>query len=111
MPLQIKREALREMSAEWDDSEPDGLRFHDTIWFNAIREFRKLRVRKGHRVNDSVLDDLIRQGLIDKFSIKCAPQIQQIMRYGAVIAGRIAMHLVGMKEQVSTDDPVKDTRD
>ena len=100
--LQIKRKALEEMSVEWDDEQPIGLRFHDTVWYNAIREFRKLKVRKGIPSNDAVLDELIRQGLIDKFSVKCTPQMQQMLRYGAVLAGRLNMHLVSVKEQVST---------
>ena len=91
-----------EMSVEWDDEQPIGLRFHDSVWYNAIREFRKLKVRKGLPSNDAVLDELIRQGLIDKFSIKCTPQMQQMLRYGAVLAGRLNMHLVSVKEQVST---------
>ena len=100
--LQIKRKALEEMSVEWDDEQPIGLRFHDSVWYNAIREFRKLKVRKGLPSNDAVLDELICQGLIDKFSVKCSPQIQQMLRYGAVLARRLNMHLVSVKEQVST---------
>ena len=102
LPVQIKRKALEEMSVEWDDELPMGMQFHDTIWFNAIREFRKLKWRKGLPGTDKVLDDLIRQGLIDKFSVKCNPQIQQMLRYGAVVTGRLTGHLVAMKEQVST---------
>lgn len=93
---------MGEMSGEWDDEQPIGLRFHDTVWFNAIREFRKLKTRKRLPGNDVVLDELIRQGLIDKFSAKCSSQIQQMMRYGAVLAGRTATHLFVMRERVST---------
>lgn len=93
---------MKPMSVEWDDEQPAGYRLHDDIWFNAIREYRKLQLRKEFSSTDTVLDGLIRIGLIDQTSNQCTPQINQVLRYSAVLAGRMtARHLV-VEEQVSS---------
>ena len=89
------------MSVTWDNTQPIGMRFHDEIWLHAIKEYRKLRLRKELSAKDAVLDELIREGLIDKVNAKCTPAIQQVMRYAAVVAGRLTSRNFVMEEQVS----------
>ena len=98
--LQIMHEAMKPMSEEWDMVRPGGLRLHDDIWFNAIREFRKLKMRRELPPKDSVLDNLIHLGLIDQ-NVKCSPQINQVLRYSAVLAGRLTTRQFFVEEQVS----------
>ena len=89
------------MSIEWDEAQLIGTKFHDTIWYNAIREFRKLKLRKELSSKDAVLDELIRQGLVDKENAKCTPIIQQTLRFAAVLAGRLTSKNYVMEQRVS----------
>ena len=92
---------MKPMSEEWNDHRLEGLRLHDDIWFNAIKEFRKLKGRRELSTRDIVLDGLIRLGLIDQSSVKCSPQINQVLRYSAVLAGRLTERHRVFEEQVS----------
>ena len=74
--------------------------FHDDIWFNAIREYKKIKGKKGTAGKDKVLDDLILEGLVDKPTTKCTPAIQQMLRYGAILASRQTARHFFLEEKV-----------
>jgi len=76
------------------------LKYHDVIWFNAIREFVKYKARKGTSKHDTVLDQLIRQGLIDWNPDEASSVTQQVFRYSACMAGRLTSHTYRLEDSV-----------
>jgi hypothetical protein len=84
----------------WNDFELGDLSFHNHIWFNAIREFLKYKERKGTAGHDIVLNHLIRQGLVDKPETEVTPAYQQMLRYSALLAGRITHQHYLVEKQV-----------
>jgi len=72
----------------WNDLRLTNLKYHDIIWFDAIREHLKYQERKGTPESDPVLDQLICQGLINQDEKAVTPAYQQFLRYAAVMAGR-----------------------
>ena len=76
------------------------LKYHDVIWFCAIREFLKYKSHKGTAKGDVVLDQLIRQGLIDWDVSDVSEASQQVMRYAACMAGRLTSHSYRLEESV-----------
>ena len=84
----------------WDDLKLVDLKYHDVIWFNALREFQKYKARKGTSKGDPVLDQLIRQGLIDWNVDEASAATQQVFRYSACMAGRLTSHSYRLEESV-----------
>lgn len=78
------------------------LKFHDQVWFNAIREYLKYQDRKGTSSGDIVTDALIRAGLVEKDETHISAAFQQCNRYAAVLAGRLTSHAFHLEENVST---------
>jgi len=99
-PLQIMQHATNVRSPEWDKVDLINLKYHDTIWFNAIREYVKLQRRKGTEESDEVLDNLIRQGLIDQEEGDVSKNFQQLLRYSASMAGRLTDHQFKLEKKV-----------
>ena len=76
------------------------LKYHDVIWFCAIREYLKFKERKGTAKGDPILDQLIHQGLIDWDVSDVSAALQQIFRYSACMAGRLTSHMYQLEELV-----------
>jgi hypothetical protein len=66
----------------------------------AIRERRSLSSRKGDSMVDSVLDNLIREGLIDQEMPSMTLAINQFMRYPVIMTGRLVHNMKGLQDQV-----------
>ena len=82
--------ASNKPNPEWWPKVPKDLELHNEIWFNAIRALILVDLRSSLRVADVVLDQLIRQGLIDRDEKEVSLAMQQWLRYPAILADHLA---------------------
>ena len=82
--------ASNKASADWWTEIPKDLILHDQIWYNAIRALVSVESRSGSRVADAALDQLIKEGLVDRDEKEVSLAMQQWLRYPAILADRLA---------------------
>ena len=82
--------ASNKTNADWWTETPKDLILHDQIWFNAIRALVSVESRSGSRVANAALDQLIKEGLIDRDEEEVSRAMQQWLRYPAILADCLA---------------------
>ena len=82
--------ASNKANADWWTEAPKDLILHDQIWYNAIRVLVSVESRSDSRIADAALDQLIREGLIDRDEKEVSLAMQQWLRYPAILADRLA---------------------
>ena len=82
--------ASNKANSDWWTETPKDLILHDQIWFNAIRALVSVESRSDLKIADAALDQLIREGLIDRDEKGVSLAMQQWLRYPAILADRLA---------------------
>ena len=77
-------------NADWWTATPKDLILHNQIWYNAIRALVSVESRLGSRIANVALDQLIREGLIDRDEKEVLFAMQQWLRYLAILADCLA---------------------
>ena len=82
--------ASNKASMDWWTETPKDLILHDQIWFNAIRALISVELRSDSRIADTALDQLIREGLIDRDEKEVSLAMQQWLWYPVILADHLA---------------------
>ena len=82
--------ASNKLNPDWWTETPKDLILHDQIWYNTIRALVSMESRSGSRIADVTLDQLIREGLIDRDKKEVLLAMQQWLRYPAILADCLA---------------------
>ena len=82
--------ASNKVNSDWWTETPKDLILHDQIWYNAIRALVSVELRSDSRIADAALDQLIREGLIDRDEKEVSLAMQQWLRYLAILADCLA---------------------
>ena len=82
--------ASNKANVDWWTETPKDLILHDQIWYNTIRVLISVESRSGSKIADAALDQLIREGLVDRDEKEVSLAMQQWLRYPAILADRLA---------------------
>ena len=82
--------ASNKANTDWWTETPKDLILHDQIWYNAIRALVSVESRSDLRIADTALDQLIREGLINRDEKEVSFAMQQWLRYPAILVDHLA---------------------
>ena len=82
--------AFNKLNPDWWTETLKDLILHDQIWYNAIRVLISVESRSDSRIADVTLDQLIREGLIDRDKKEVSLAMQQWLRYPVILADCLA---------------------